>query len=99
MAGKEVAKLLTAEMNVVKIEDSQDRILTLQDLVEFVEKVAREADHPTFGRMGQKEGPDQRQQEKKLSSPKKAYVLMWHRFHQRKGLCTNVQGVETAIIH
>ena len=39
-----------------------------------MEKAARDADHSTFGRMGQKDGPDQRQQEKKRSSPKKSYV-------------------------
>ncbi len=59
---------------VVKIEDSQDRMSTLQDLVEFVEKAAREADHSTLGRMSQKDGPDQRQQEKAIK-PKEGLCL------------------------
>ncbi len=61
--------------SVVKIEDKEDRMVTLQDLVEFMEQAAREADHPTFGQLNRKDKPDQRQPEKKSSSPGKSYVF------------------------
>ncbi len=60
--------------SVVRIEDKEDRMVTLQDLVEFVEQAAREADHPTFGQLNRKD-KDQRQQERKPSSPRKSSIF------------------------